>query len=150
MIESTLPQKQNFRHTSRNILQLFWYFPLLLYSHNISFWFSGPNSLCRGRPDGNYDLTVYSVYYPNYFLSCSDYIAYCRPCAPAYPPLVYSQVCDQCLSANNAGKWFLFDKHNLFTQIVLRQHELFLRYFLDLHSYEVLDETSYNTWLQLA
>ena len=68
-------------------------------------WFSGPNSLCSGKEDGNYVLQINSIIYKNYFLQCKGYIAFCRQCAPAYPPLVYSQVCDQCLSAYDAGKY---------------------------------------------
>ena len=126
-------------HTSHDTLQLFSYFPLLIYSFNTSFWFSGPNSLCHGLPDGNYELTVNSIYYPNFFLSCSNYIAYCRPCAPAYPPLVYSQACDQCLSAYNAGK-----STDLFYFVVWKQHELFVRHCYDLQQCEVLNENWLN------
>ena len=133
-----MPQKQKLWNTSRDTLKFFPYFLPFLYSHETSFCFSGPNSLCHGLPDGNYALTVLSTYYPNYFLSCSNYIAYCRPCAPAYPPLVYSQVCDQCLSAYDAGKSTV-----LFAQIVQKQHEFFVIYFFDLQQHEVLDENSY-------
>ena len=70
----------------------------------IYLYFSGPNSLCRGLSNGNYVLRIFSTVYTNYYLTCRNYHAFCKPCAPAHPPLVYSSYCDKCLSAKDAGK----------------------------------------------
>ena len=74
------------------------------FNKTIYLYFSGPNSLCRGLTNGNYVLRIFSTIYTNYYLTCSNYNAFCRPCAPAHPPLVYSSYCHKCLSAKDAGK----------------------------------------------
>ena len=54
-----------------------------------------PDSLCSHRPDGNYNYEYYGVYRSNYFLQCSNGLAYCQPCFPL--SLEFSERCNQCL-----------------------------------------------------
>ena len=54
-----------------------------------------PNSLCKGRADGNYEYYYYSRYNPHYFLQCSNGLAYCQACWPL--SLEFSEPCNQCL-----------------------------------------------------
>ena len=61
-----------------------------------------PNSLCKGKADGNYEYYYYSYYKPNYFLQCSNGLAYCQACFPL--SLEFSEGCNQCLY-NRYGKF---------------------------------------------
>ena len=54
-----------------------------------------PDSLCKGRADGNYEYYYYSRYNPHYFLQCSNGLAYCQACWPL--SLEFSEPCNQCL-----------------------------------------------------
>jgi len=54
-----------------------------------------PNSLCNNRPDGNYEYRYYGQYLRNYFVQCSNGLAYCQPCWPL--SLEFSESCNQCL-----------------------------------------------------
>ena len=56
-----------------------------------------PDSLCKGKPDGNYEYHYYSRYNPHYFLQCSNGLAYCQACWPL--SLEFSEPCNQCLYA---------------------------------------------------
>ena len=56
-----------------------------------------PNTLCKGKVDGNHiyaDPSTYKVN-KNYFLQCQMGMAYCQACWPA--TLEYSNKCNQCL-----------------------------------------------------
>lgn len=50
-----------------------------------------PNSLCDGKPDGNFEL----YYQKHYFLQCLGGQAYCQACWPL--SLFFSAKCNQCL-----------------------------------------------------
>lgn len=50
-----------------------------------------PNSYCSGKYDGNYPIASYK----NYFVQCSNGIAYCQSCWPSN--LEFSEECNQCL-----------------------------------------------------
>ena len=71
------------------------------HSQQFPFFISGPNSMCDGKYDGNYEYKLYRadkydyVYNPHYFLQCSNGLAYCQACWPLR--LEYSEKCDQCL-----------------------------------------------------
>jgi len=54
-----------------------------------------PNSLCEGKPDGNYEYHYYGEYKINYFIQCVNALAYCQPCFPT--SLQFSAKCNQCL-----------------------------------------------------
>ena len=57
-----------------------------------------PDSLCKHRADGNYNYHYYGVYRSNYFLQCTNGLAYCQPCFPL--SLRFSEKCNQCLDSN--------------------------------------------------
>ena len=54
-----------------------------------------PDSLCKGKSDGNYDYNYHGKYNPHYFLQCSGGLAYCQACWPM--SLEFSKNCNQCL-----------------------------------------------------
>uniref|UniRef100_A0A7M5XDF4 Chitin-binding type-2 domain-containing protein n=2 Tax=Clytia hemisphaerica TaxID=252671 RepID=A0A7M5XDF4_9CNID len=54
-----------------------------------------PNSLCQGKPDGNFEYYYYGDYNPHYFVQCSNGLAYCQACWPL--SLEFSEGCNQCL-----------------------------------------------------
>jgi len=64
-----------------------------------------PNSLCDGKGDGNFEYHYYNQYRANYFLQCSNGLAYCQACFPL--SLEFSEPCNQCLYART-GKKFCF------------------------------------------
>ena len=55
-----------------------------------------PNSLCKDRADGNYEYEYHGTSRVNYFVQCSNELAYCQPCFPLH--LEFSQRCNQCLT----------------------------------------------------
>ena len=58
-----------------------------------------PNSLCKGKSDGNFEYHNYGQYRANYFLQCSNGLAYCQACFPL--SLEFSEPCNQCLYARS-------------------------------------------------
>uniref|UniRef100_A0A7M5V7I6 Uncharacterized protein n=1 Tax=Clytia hemisphaerica TaxID=252671 RepID=A0A7M5V7I6_9CNID len=54
-----------------------------------------PDSLCHGKADGNFQYIYYGRLNKNYFLQCSDGLAYCQACWPL--SLEFSENCNQCL-----------------------------------------------------
>ncbi|XP_066934995.1 uncharacterized protein [Clytia hemisphaerica] len=54
-----------------------------------------PDSLCKGKADGNFEYYYYGQYRSNYFVQCSNGLAACQPCFPL--SLEFSQSCNQCL-----------------------------------------------------
>ncbi|XP_066927390.1 uncharacterized protein [Clytia hemisphaerica] len=54
-----------------------------------------PDSLCKGKADGNFEYYYYGQYRRNYFVQCSNGLAYCQPCFPL--SLEFSETCNQCL-----------------------------------------------------
>ncbi|XP_066927396.1 uncharacterized protein [Clytia hemisphaerica] len=54
-----------------------------------------PDSLCKGKPDGNFEYYYYGQYRRNYFVQCSNGLAYCQACWPL--SLEFSEGCNQCL-----------------------------------------------------
>ncbi|XP_066935844.1 uncharacterized protein [Clytia hemisphaerica] len=54
-----------------------------------------PDSLCKGKADGNFEYYFYGQYRSNYFVQCSNGLAYCQACFPL--SLEFSQTCNQCL-----------------------------------------------------
>ena len=69
-----------------------------------------PDSLCKGKSDGNFEYHYYDQYRANYFLQCSGGMAYCQPCFPL--SLEFSEGCNQCLytkygkNTHTLKKWF--------------------------------------------
>ena len=64
-------------------------------------------SLCSGRADGNYPLIVGGDTFPENFVSCIADEPYCRFCQDPNVDTIlhYSEVCNQCLSPTDAGKY---------------------------------------------
>lgn len=64
-------------------------------------------SICSGRADGNYALIVGGETFSENFVSCIAGEPYCRFCQDpnADTILHYSEVCNQCLSPTDAGKY---------------------------------------------
>ena len=58
-----------------------------------------PDSLCKGRADGNFEYHYHGKYNPHYFLQCSNGLAYCQACWPL--SLEFSEGCNQCLYARS-------------------------------------------------
>ncbi|XP_066915677.1 uncharacterized protein [Clytia hemisphaerica] len=54
-----------------------------------------PDSLCKGKADGNFEYHYYGRYRRNYFLQCSNGLASCQACWPL--SLEFSEGCNQCL-----------------------------------------------------
>ena len=72
----------------------------------------GPKEFCNGKPPhGNFKLIINSVLLPNHYLACSGGFAYCMPCAPASPKLVYNEKCDKCLFPDDSCKFLQYTWH---------------------------------------
>jgi len=58
-----------------------------------------PNSLCKGKADGNFEYHYHGQYRSNFFLQCSNGLAFCQACFPL--SLEFSEPCNQCLYAKS-------------------------------------------------
>ena len=93
-----------------HVLNLFFYFPAAAAITNPPITGTTPpavpcpDSLCKGKADGNFDYRYHGKYNSHYFLQCSGGLAYCQACFPL--SLEFSQDCNQCL----------YSKHGMFYQ----------------------------------